>query len=538
MQGKRYKTRVLSSDSDFGGLVSFLSGLFDNRLLRFSRRRYSRNDFNLLVNEDLDHILSSLDALPEPLFLLDRGGQLYWSNKALTSLLGSFEKKQRIDDFWCGPADLVWSYREFASEFLNSSRISIPVKVVTYPTGEFLLVRVVASIDSLNDQRFTHQQRLETLGMLSGSVAHDFNNVLTGILGHLTYLKTVLPLEGKHVESLIALEDGVSKASQLSKQIVRFSKLEAADDAHVIDLGNIMSSTCTLIKGAVPSECSLSWDIPKKPVTVLGNEARLSQVLINLVVNARDAISGRGSIHVCLGTCNDQVKLRRAFSSNELPANNYAEIRVKDSGHGMSDETKAKIFEPYFSTKAERGTGLGLTTVRSIVSESAGAIEVQSVPQQGTEFFVYLPLHEAVHPEQGDFIEEFNDRGRGERILVVDDENAVRNVLRLSLEYLGYHVATAVNGIEALKLFKEANGKYDLVILDMLMPGIPGDQVFQNLREMSPTIKVLLISGFSSEKSLRDTLARGAVGYVAKPFTTEVLAERVRECLDRGSVQR
>jgi two-component system cell cycle sensor histidine kinase/response regulator CckA len=198
----------------------------------------------------------------------------------------------------------------------------------------------------------------------------------------------------------------------------------------------------------------------------------------------------------------------------------------------MDDEVKARLFEPYFTTKKDGGTGLGLSTVNAIVKELGGAIVVDSTRGKGTTFRIVLPAvsdgRDALQPERDD---DAPVRGNGERILIIDDEYAVRNVLGLSLSHLGYAVETASSGVEGVDKYAEARGAFDLIILDMLMPGLSGEEVFARIRKMNPTARVLLVSGFSSEHVVSKILEQGGMDFIQKPFLIEVLSRKVRGCL-------
>jgi nitrogen-specific signal transduction histidine kinase/CheY-like chemotaxis protein len=404
------------------------------------------------------------------------------------------------------------------------------VKVATF-AGDALLVRVLASFSQDQTTKVFHAQRMETLGLLAGGVAHDFNNILTGILGHLAYLQNVLPTEGKHVESLSAIEEGAMRGSSITQQILQFSRLEQTEPSTRVDLGEMVSRVCLLVKGTIPSDIRLDFAPPARSVSVLASEAYVSQVIINLIVNARDAIKHGGSIEVALERACSSEEVSRLFGT-EPAAPAYGALVVRDSGEGMDEEVKARLFEPYFTTKKQGGTGLGLTTVFSIVKSLGGAIEVVSEKGVGTEFRVVLPVvDDSVAKEELELeSDEGPVSGRGERILVVDDEYAVRNVLGLSLTHLGYAVETAASGLDALDRFGEAEGRYDLVILDLLMPGLSGEEVFNRLRRLRPDQRVLIVSGFSSEQVVTRILANGGRDFIQKPFSIEVLSRKVRGC--------
>lgn len=394
------------------------------------------------------------------------------------------------------------------------------------------------SVDQSSPERELHAQKLATLGMLAGGVAHDFNNILAGILGHVTYLKTILPQKGAHVESLNAIEEGGRKASVMTQQILNFSRFESAEKPSRVNLNELVTRTCSLLRGAISRAYSLEQQLLDPAPCVLASEGGLAQVLVNLVINSRDALAETGVIRVELGTEDEVAKLCRVFATKELAARRYVSLSVKDNGSGMSAETMARMFEPYFSTKKDKGTGLGLAIVRSIVASYGGAIDVRSQVGRGTAISIYLPEAELpkvpeVARDQAAPSRPPRLEGGDESILVVDDEFPVRNVLSVSLQHLGYRVECAESGMEALDKFARASSGFDLVVLDMLMPQLSGEKVFFKLKELQPQVRVLLISGYSSEESVRNVLAHGGIDFIQKPFTIEELSRKVRQCLDK-----
>lgn len=477
---------------------------------------------------------AAIDALPGPLFIVSSEGACLGINSAARELLGCSQfSGMPVTSFWPAFPQSKWATGEAVAEFRDSTGRALSAKLSVH-ASDVLVVRVLATTSADAEPRMFQVQRLEALGLLAGAVAHDFNNVLTGILGHCTYLKTILPGAGAHAESLKAIEDGAQKASSMTQQIVRFSKLGEDDEAGRIDLVDLTERTCTLLRGAIPTTFTFSWETPEEPVIVMGNESKFAQVVINLVVNARDALSPGGNVRLHLTCTSDKSEFGTVFANAEPLAAKYALLSVFDDGHGMSPEVRERIFEPYFSTKKDRGTGLGLATTLSIVSSLGGAIDVESVAGRGSLFRVFLPMIDEDQTGAGRASSDEVDpvRGRGERILIVDDEHAVRNVLSMSLEHLGYQVETAASGGEALDRFANQIGKFDLVILDMLMPHMSGEELFIELKRISPDVRVLLVSGFSAERSVESVLKSGGRDYIQKPFTVEVLSRKVRRCLD------
>jgi len=481
------------------------------------------------MSDSSKYLESVLDSLSEPLILLNEKKDTVFANRAFVDLVGDSGKAlgKITAKFWPTVKDVDLSLHEIASEFETARHGTVPVRlsISSLPDGHSL-VRVLLADSS----KFFHSQRLQTLGMLAGGVAHDFNNVLAGVLGHVTYLKTILPGSGKHIESLAAIEEGGKKASLLTQQILNFSKLGTADQAVQLDLKELLTKTFTLLRGALSPEYSLEFTGPDLPVIVWGVEGKLAQVIVNLVMNSRDATPPGGVIRIVLEFCSNSTELGRAFGPR-TPDGGYAVLRVIDSGQGMSPELLTRVFEPYFSTKKEKGTGLGLATVDMIVRGLKGAIQIESTVGKGTTVSVFLPVPEKQErivkvPKSAPALE-----GGKEKVLVVDDEDPVRNVLYMSLVHLGYNVEIAASGAEAIEKVTGQRKHYDLVILDMLMPNLSGDQVFFKLQERHKNINVLVISGYSSEGSVQRILDSGGKGFLQKPFTIEELAEKVRECL-------
>lgn len=481
----------------------------------------------------MDRVRNVLESLPEPLCVITRDGECVEANEAFSHLVKIDSETLRqcdVREFWPNFGEQAdWS-GEHAVEFLAGDGRSITARI-SCVTSDLTVVRVLASAAHGESLQLHHKQRLETLGLLAGGVAHDFNNVLTGILGHVAYLKHVLPSPHNTSESLMAIEEGALKASGLTQQILNFSKLDASEELENVDVDQVLSRIGVLLKSAIPADISLQLHRSQEGFAVLGSEVHVAQIIINLIINARDAIAGRGAIDVRLSSRLHDDEVHEIFGA-EPAANAYGALEVSDTGSGMSDEVKQRLFEPYFTTKNQAGTGLGLSTVQSIVTRLGGAIQVFSEVGRGTVFRVIVPLvtDAAVSALTSDGNPHVY-RGHGERILVIDDEDAVRNVIGLSLSHLGYHVDTAPSGLEGIDKFKSEDDGYHLVILDLLMPGLSGEETFTRLRSIDHALPVLIVSGFSSEHVVKRVLAEGAKDFIQKPFSIEVLSEKVRGCL-------
>lgn len=476
------------------------------------------------------YIREALDGLRDPFAIIGADRNILFANASFRELVDLDTSQRSVSELW-PDIESYGGSEEVSSTFLrpDGEKISVYLSIREL-RDSVLFVRVLRAAELGEAARDFHVQRLETLGLLAGGVAHDFNNLLTGILGHISYLKTILPKSGAHVESLAAIENGARKSSLITQQILNFSRTDLTDEPAVLDLCQVIPRTCALLRGAISPEYNLRFKVSEAPVNVLGIESRLAQIIVNLVINARDAIEPGGFIEVSTDVTEDLDRVGEAFRGRELAAKRYARLTVLDNGHGMSQEVQKKIFTPFFTTKKGKGTGLGLALVASIVQSLGGCIDVNSQENFGTSLSLFIPLYEGEK-------QAARERGREdlvggeERILVIDDESPVRNVLSMSLQHLGYTVETAASGDEGLEKFRENSGDFDLVILDMLMPKLSGDQVFVELQKLRSDVNVLIVSGFSSEEAVKRMLANGGKDFMQKPFTIQELSKKVRECL-------
>jgi two-component system cell cycle sensor histidine kinase/response regulator CckA len=368
--------------------------------------------------------------------------------------------------------------------------------------------------------------------LLSGAVAHDFNNVLTGILGHATYLRAVLADNTQVAESLQAIEDGIKKGAAITAQVLQFSKVDVDDKNVQVSLRDVITKTLTLLRKAIPTRLTISTHYDVEDVSVLSSEGQLAQVLVNLVMNARDAIEDKGQLEISLAVERELQTLKEVLKTEEPACPCYAVLSVRDTGTGIEEALLQKIFEPFFTTKQDKGTGLGLYTIAEICKKLGGAIGVRSKVGAGTVVNVYLPAQNVSEQQEVSAAAPLETIARGtERILIVDDEMPIRNVLSVSLQHLGYKVTIAASALEALREIQKGGLSFDLIITDMLMPGMSGEEFFFEVRKEYPDAKFLVISGFSAQGSVERMLEAGARGFLPKPFTIEELSTFVRRCL-------
>ena len=376
------------------------------------------------------------------------------------------------------------------------------------------------------------QRKLESIGILASSVAHDLNNILTGVLGHISYLRLSQEEIGCQAESITAIEHGARRAASLTRQILDFARGESAE-LRTVNLSLVVAAGINLLRASLPENVELSFTEEAEDIYVCGEESQLSQLVLNLTVNAKDALPNGGRIEIALNSAQGRPP---ADAEGADPEVHYARLTIKDNGLGIPKPLQERIFEPFFTTKQSGGTGLGLATVSSIVRAHRGIIRLESSEGQGSCFDIYLPLSAAAasSPEIAK-AEQVKPSSGSERILVVDDEESVRIVMQRSLEHLGYEVIVAPDGEHALELLRTRNAAFDLIIIDMIMPNMAGDELFRRLREIDPDASVLVASGYSSDGRTKALLEKGALGFIPKPFAIEELAAEVRRCLDTAA---
>ncbi|MCX5812682.1 MAG: PAS domain S-box protein [Proteobacteria bacterium] len=375
-------------------------------------------------------------------------------------------------------------------------------------------------------ERLQNADKMEAIGTLAGGIAHDFNNLLMGIQGYASLTLLDLDPSHPHYERLKRIEEQVQSGADLTKQLLGFAR-GGKYEVKPADMNDILENTSSMF-GRTKKEISIHRKYGKNLRTVEVDRGQMEQVFMNLYVNAWQAMPGGGEIY--LETENVLLDDEQAIYYSVKPGQ-YIKISMTDTGTGMDEKTKERIFDPFFTTKEMgRGTGLGLATVYGIIKGHGGIINVYSKPGHGATFNIYLPVSEK------EVVKERTATGtikRGtETILMVDDENMVLEVSRALLESLGYRVYTAVSGKEAIAVYMEKRNEINMVLLDMIMPGISGGETFDRLKEINPDIKVVLSSGYSINDQAQEILDRGCNGFLQKPFRIEILSDKIREMLD------
>jgi len=406
-----------------------------------------------------------------------------------------------------------------------SASLSVQRDAQGRPVGVLGVYRDITANKRLEEE-LLQAQKMESIGTLAGGIAHDFNNILGTIVGYLGLLKEELPGTPELQRYFDVLERSALRASELTRQLLGFAR-RGKFEVRPLDVARLCSEVTELFRSTLDPRIELRTRFPSDLPMVEGDASQLHQAVLNLCMNARDAMPDGGVLELVL-----QPVIAPDPTSGEPPVlRPYVCLTVRDTGVGMDEHVKARMFEPFFTTKGPgKGTGLGLAMVYGIVRNHGGFLEVDSEVGKGTAVRMYLPVASgAAEPEEAGEAEV--DGGAGETILVVDDEEPLCNLLRDVLTRRGYRVLVATDGQEALRLYQEHAGRIDLVILDMTMPGLSGTQTFDALRALDPRVRILLTSGYTQERAARDAVARGAKGFLQKPFLISELAARVREAL-------
>jgi signal transduction histidine kinase/ActR/RegA family two-component response regulator len=379
-----------------------------------------------------------------------------------------------------------------------------------------------------------HMQRLESVGRLAGGVAHDFNNLLTVIGASASMAERALASGGSAAADLQEVHLAVGRASELTKQLLAFARKQVLVKRSV-ELNELVANVERMLHRVIGGDTQLLANLSAEPLRVQADAGQLEQVVVNLVINARDAVSEGGRIEIVTGRQLVQAKDERDVEG--LGAGEYAYLEVRDNGCGMSEDVQERLFEPFFTTKpAGRGTGLGLATSFGIVRQHEGAIQVESCQGKGTLMRVLLPLASAVEVFSATSGVLPVSRGP-QRVLVVEDEPQVRAIAARALSSAGFEVQQAANGALGLTLLKEQTTPFDVIVTDVVMPELSGPDLARAARKLDATLGIVFMSGFP--EAMLDAHASDFAGaaFLAKPFAPSALVGAVRECIERRGAE-
>lgn len=390
---------------------------------------------------------------------------------------------------------------------------------------QFVIYEDVTVKSSL-EQQLLQAQKFEAIGTLAGGIAHDFNNLLMGIQGRSSLMSIDMVPSHPHFEHIRAIEEAIRRATGLTKQLLGFAR-RGKYEVNPIDINQLVLDSATMFS-RTRKEIDIHTKLGPSPLVVEADRGQIEQVLLNMYVNAWQAMPDGGEIYIETGT----VVLDDYYCKPyEAKPGQYAKVSIKDTEIGMDQDTRSRIFDPFFTTKEKgRGTGLGLASSYGIIKNHGGIITVYSEVDHGTTFNIYLQKSDReIHEETA--TEKTLITG-SESILLVDDEDMIVDVGRIMLQKLGYRVVISKSGPEALEKIRDSANKLDLVILDLIMPGMDGGKTFGRIREINPQMPVLLSSGYAVEGQATKILRKGCNGFIQKPFNIAELSQKIRNILE------
>jgi len=420
------------------------------------------------------------------------------------------------------------------------SGATIPAVLTAFPirtpqTGEPIALACVGrdiTERKQMEEQLRQAQRMEAIGQLAGGVAHDFNNLLTAILGYAELVLDELRSGDPLLASVLEIKKAGERAASLTQQLLAFSRRQILQPK-LICLNDVVAEVDQMLRRLIGEHIDMT--IVREPAlgAVKADPGQIHQVILNLAINARDAMADGGKLTI--ETANMDLDAESAHRHYGVPPGRYVTLAVRDTGHGMDQEMQSRVFEPFFTTKGRgRGTGLGLSTVYGIVRQSGGHVRVESEPGKGAAFQVYLPRRE--EPVEAAQAHSVPGPARGsETILLVEDEAGVRRLIRAVLERHGYTVLEAPDGMEALRISAGHSGPVDVLVTDVVMPQISGSELADRLAAFYPNMKVLFMSGYADDEIVRKGVSEDGRIFLQKPFTPEAVTSRIRDLLDANA---
>jgi PAS domain S-box-containing protein len=404
-----------------------------------------------------------------------------------------------------------------------------------FPVSKDLVLGQVTDITDRKELegRLRQAQKMEALGTLAGGIAHDFNNIIQAIVGYTSLLKSRIGEEGETAAQLDAIEQASFRAGELTSQLLGFAR-RGKFEVKPTHLNGVVEKVLSMIRPTFDRSIDIRTELSGTLSSVEGNAGQLEHSLLNLCINARDAMPGGGTLRI--ETRNVTLSEPEACGPAKAPPGEYISLSVSDTGVGIPSGNLPRIFEPFYTTKeAGKGSGMGLAMVYGIVKNHGGWIDARSEPGRGTTFRILFPASQGKPAATGEPPRPEMPAGGTETILFVDDEEALRSLATATLGSLGYRVLTARNGFDALARYEQNRGEIELVILDLIMPEMGGVETFRRIRAIDPAARVLVSSGYAGDGRLELLLAEGAAGFLQKPYRLGALAAAIRQALGDGS---
>ncbi len=497
------------------------------------------------LRENEQHFRSLVEAAGSPIFVIDSQYKVRQFNQAAESLHGTVRSENMGQDY-CRLLfeDYREPFRQAASrvmrgEAVKGLEVELPDafadrrRVVWNLTGlkdwQGRTTAVIGVGQDITDQQRTSEniaqaQKLETIGQLAGGIAHHFNNLLTIIMGNAELMQRSLPGDSDCQHLAQQVIQAAQRAGDLTTQLLAFAR-KGRFKLERVELNELLRRTVKLLTVTIDKRVEMHLNLSEEPCCTRGDSSQLENVFLNLCLNARDAMPQGGLVELSTEiTSVDHPTARRL----DIDPGGYVCVTVCDTGVGMDDETRSRIFEPFFTTKeVGKGAGLGLASVYGCVRNHGGGVEVHTEEGEGTTFHVYLPV---AREETSQPATASEPRGSG-TILLVDDEESVRAFVAKVLRSFGYKVISCANGQEAVETFSQSPDRYDLVILDMVMPKLDGLDTFRRMKKIKPDLRAMLSSGFSIGDLPGEILEEGVLDFLAKPYRIDQLSQKVQRAI-------
>ena len=486
----------------------------------------------------------------EGIWVVDENGVIIFANQRLSDILGYEEMLDRNIDQLVTPDRkrdllqlLVQNMRGLVAqeeiqmlrkdgELVYTIISSVPIMEGDRYKGSFAMVTDISDKKRM-EAKLLHQQKMESIGTMAGGIAHDFNNILTGVLGYASLLKHRLQEQPETKRFVEIIETSSLRAADLVRQLLAFSRGTQPEDLQVVYSNRVIRETARLLESSVGKDVMLELDLHPQIPPIAANTTQVQQAILNLCLNARDAMPNGGKISIATAEVDLDGDSASDYQDLAIKPGKYVRIRVADDGIGIPQENLDKIFDPFFTTKeVGKGSGLGLAMVYGIVQNARGYVNVQSGEGKGTVFDLLFRV--ASGEERELTLGQLKPGLEGdETILLVDDEPMVRELGIEILRSYGYRIINAADGVEALEIYHSRRREIDLVILDLLMPKMSGKETFKRLRQIDSKVPILICSGYSAREGDSDPLSSNDIPLVHKPFQPERLVHAVRQVLDQ-----
>lgn len=549
---RRYEFRIISKDGretwvDLSGAKTIYGGKPAGiiSVMDITDRKLSEQ----AIRESEEKYRTILESIEEGYFELDLEGNFVFFNDSMCKIIGysrekltginyrSFTPKsiqrtilrKALNIYKTGKPEEILDY-EFVREDDSTGSIEMSLSLIFDSTNNPIGYRGIARDNSERkrlEAQLLQAQKMEALGTLAGGIAHDFNNLLMAIQGNTSLIKMDIDDKHPHAKRVQLIEQCIFSGSELTKQLLGFAR-GGKYEVKPTDLNEIIQKTSEMF-GHAKKEIKIHRKLKGNLWNVEVDQGQIEQVLLNMYVNAWQAMPGGGELF--LETTNVSLDKNHVQTYQTRPGK-YVKISVADTGVGMDEATMARIFDPFFTTKdMSRGSGLGLASAYGIIRNHEGIINVYSEKGRGSTFNIFLPASDKKVVPDEESADTHILKGN-ETVFLIDDENMIIEIGSDILERLGYEVLTASSGEQALEIFSEKSHQIDIVILDMIMPGIGGAETYDRLKNIRDDVKVILSSGYSMNGHAANILARGCNGFIQKPFDIKTLSLKIREILD------